>query len=117
VTKFANRLPTSPGRIDGNSIGGTFLNSAAETASFWNAIFSFLVIGLVLPAACHAAEPALPVFTDVTDQAGLSAKHSFGDDQLSNIVEGTGAGAAFFDYDGDGWMDVYLPNGAWLPDD
>ncbi|MCH5376289.1 MAG: VCBS repeat-containing protein, partial [Planctomycetes bacterium] len=62
-----------------------------------------------------AAERALPVFTDVTVQAGIDAKHGFGDDDLSNIVEGTGAGAAFFDFNGDGWLDIYLPNGCWLP--
>ncbi len=72
-----------------------------------------------LPATingCWAAERDLPVFTDVTAEAGIRAKHSFGDFELSNIVEGTGAGAMFFDYDGDGWLDVYLPNGCWLKD-
>jgi len=57
-----------------------------------------------------------PVFTDVTDAAGLVAKHSFGDYDLSNIVEGTGAGGMFFDYDADGWFDIYLVNGCWLSD-
>ena len=57
------------------------------------------------------------MFIDVTEEAGLlEAKHSFGDFNLSNIVEGTGAGAAFFDYDGDGLMDIYLPNGTWTRD-
>ncbi len=60
------------------------------------------------------AEPDLPVFTDVTREAGIRAKHSFGDEDLSNIVEGTGAGAMLFDYDGDGWVDIYLLNGCWL---
>jgi enediyne biosynthesis protein E4 len=56
----------------------------------------------------------LPVFTDVTSDAGIDFKHSYGDSDLTNIVEGTGAGAAVFDYDGDGWLDVYFPNGAWV---
>ncbi|HID74844.1 MAG TPA: CRTAC1 family protein [Planctomycetaceae bacterium] len=60
-----------------------------------------------------AAEESLPVFTDVTEEAGIHCKHSFGDMELSNIVEGTGAGAMFFDYNGDGWLDIYLPNGCW----
>ncbi len=56
----------------------------------------------------------LPVFTEVTTEAGINVTHSYGDFELSNIVEGTGAGAMFFDYNGDGWQDIYLPNGCWL---
>lgn len=33
-----------------------------------------------------------------------------------HLPETTIAGAAVFDYDGDGWPDVFLPNGAALPD-
>jgi len=70
-----------------------------------------MMSGAVGPAR---AEQALPVFEDVTDEAGLTFKHSYGDFDLSNIVEGTGSGAAFFDYDGDGWLDIYFVNGCWL---
>jgi len=73
-----------------------------------------LVLLTALPAV--AAEPDLPTFTDVTLQAGIRAKHSYGDVELSNIVEGTGAGAMFFDYNGDGWLDIYFLNGCWLKD-
>jgi hypothetical protein len=55
----------------------------------------------------------LPTFTDVTRQAGVAFKHSYGDLDLDNIVEGTGTGACMFDYDGDGFLDLYLVNGAW----
>jgi enediyne biosynthesis protein E4 len=75
-----------------------------------------LFVGLAVSAVGHGAEPPLPIFTDVTEQAGLDFKHGFGDDNLSNIVEGTGSGAVFFDYDGDGWLDIYLLNGAWHPE-
>lgn len=56
----------------------------------------------------------LPTFEDVTQAAGLQFKHSYGDYDLSNIVEGTGSGALFFDYDGDGWQDIYFVQGCWL---
>jgi hypothetical protein len=76
-----------------------------------------LALALAVQAfPARAADPELPVFTDVTQQAGIHVKHSFGDFDLSNIVEGTGAGATFFDYDGDGWLDVYFLNGCWLSD-
>ncbi|MEJ2703943.1 MAG: CRTAC1 family protein [Sedimentisphaerales bacterium] len=77
----------------------------------------FLICALMLQAATsYAAAETLPVFTDVTEQAGINVKHSYGDFDLSNIVEGTGAGAVFFDYDGDGWLDIYFANGCWLED-
>jgi hypothetical protein len=55
----------------------------------------------------------LPVFTDITKQAGITFRHSYGDHHLDNIVEGTGAGACFFDYDGDGFQDIYFVTGVW----
>ncbi len=77
----------------------------------------FLTFSVVLVSVFVGADQAFSAeFVDVTEQAGLNASHSFGDDDLSNIVEGTGAGAAFFDFDGDGWLDIYLPNGCWLSD-
>jgi hypothetical protein len=62
----------------------------------------------------YGAAETLPIFTDVTKKVGINVKHSYGDFDLTNIVEGTGAGAMFFDYDGDGWLDIYFMNGCWL---
>ena len=36
----------------------------------------------------------------------------WGDSQLDNIVEGTGGGCTWIDYDGDGWMDLFVTSGA-----
>src|SRR5512133_1114307 len=79
--------------------------------------------GLVILAAATAAVIALaqkagpardlPVFTDITKQAGITFKHSYGDHHLDNIVEGTGAGACTFDYNNDGLMDIYFVTGTW----
>jgi len=74
--------------------------------------------GVLLPlrADAQAPPPATPgsvVFTDVTAAAGLShatnVSGSADDKQL--ILEEMGGGAAFFDYDHDGWLDIFLVNG------
>jgi hypothetical protein len=75
-----------------------------------------LILGLVLVGFALSAEPKLPVFTDITDTAGIHFKHSFGDYQMDNIVEAAGSGACVFDYNGDGLMDIYFVNGRWQKD-
>jgi enediyne biosynthesis protein E4 len=73
----------------------------------------FVPLGaLVLTAA--QTQTQLPVFVDVTAQSGITFKHSYGDYDLTNIVEGTGAGVTVFDYDNDGLLDIYFVNGRWV---
>jgi hypothetical protein len=40
--------------------------------------------------AFAAVQQELPVYTDITKEAGVTFKHSYGDHHLDNIVEGTG---------------------------
>ena len=54
-------------------------------------------------------------FTDVTLAAGIMARHLLPGDDLDNIVDSLGAGAAFVDYDGDGWLDLILTGGPRSP--
>ena len=48
-------------------------------------------------------------FTDIAAQAGLHAPVIYGPvDYKSYILETTGCGCAFIDYDNDGWMDLFV---------
>ena len=51
-------------------------------------------------------------FTDVASQAGLHAPLIYGPvEHKTYIMETVGCGCAFFDYDNDGWLDVFLLSG------
>src|SRR5256885_16994911 len=54
-------------------------------------------------------------FEDVAPQAGLTSPTVFGGRTTwKYILETTGCGAAFYDYDNDGWQDIFLVNGSRL---
>ena len=57
-------------------------------------------------------------FSEVTS-SGIHFVHTSGKSPQKYLPESTGAGCAFFDYDNDGWMDIYLVNSGacdfWTP--
>src|SRR5215467_5806040 len=55
-------------------------------------------------------EPRLH-FVDVAKEAGLHDKIYYGSAAWKYIIETTGGGVAFFDYDNDGWVDIFIING------
>ena len=88
--------------------------------------FVFLFLFLMTISACQsniksisgsgAAVPAAndDYFQEIGKEIGIDFVHSIGDKELNNIVESSGAGAAFLDYDQDGYIDLYVCNGTWL---
>jgi hypothetical protein len=54
-------------------------------------------------------------FTDIAKKAGLTDSVVFGGvDRKKYIIETTGTGVAIFDYDNDGWPDIFIVNGSSL---
>jgi enediyne biosynthesis protein E4 len=58
-------------------------------------------------------KPGVVHFEDIAAQTGLSASNVYGGDTHKEfIIETTGNGAVIFDYDNDGWADIFLPTGS-----
>jgi enediyne biosynthesis protein E4 len=54
-------------------------------------------------------------FLNVGRESGLNVKTIFGGEHKNKyLLETTGCGVAFYDYDNDGWLDIFLVNGSRL---
>jgi hypothetical protein len=74
-------------------------------------------LGLAALAAFALTEPKAGLrFTDVTREAGISFTHNSGRAGKKWLPETMGSGCAFFDANGDGWLDILLVNSKdWAP--
>lgn len=82
-----------------------------------------LAQGVAVPKRAARPEPPLSTstripriqFQDIAAKAGLTARHVTGGDfDKQYILETTGSGVAFIDYDNDGWPDIFTVNGTTL---
>src|SRR6187431_2561599 len=58
----------------------------------------------------------LAAFRDVASAAGIDFVHTNGASEQRLIPEIIGSGGLFFDFDNDGWLDVFLVDGGSLAD-
>jgi enediyne biosynthesis protein E4 len=79
-------------------------------------VYEFAGVQLLAQNNPSAAPPkSIAYFTDEAQKAGLAAKIVFGGvDAKKYIIETTGTGVAIFDYDNDGWPDIFIVNGTTL---
>lgn len=67
---------------------------------------------IVLVAALLATTAvAAPLFTDVAVSAGINRVLDAGSPGKKHLIESLGAGVALWDYDNDGDLDIFMPNG------
>ena len=91
-------------------LGGTLLEALSTPLWGWR---SRLALEATAPAASSPV-----TFVDVGGEAGLNAPNVWGGvERKRYIIEAKGSGLAFFDYDNDGWLDIYLTNGTRLDTD
>jgi len=64
------------------------------------------------PGDTATATPLGVNFLNIGKAAGLNARTIFGGEHKNKyLLETTGCGVAFYDYDNDGWLDIFLVNG------
>ena len=84
-------------------------------AAFWGQFCRAQSANQASAAGTKTQKSAVADFQDIADKAGLKFEIVSGDKARKKyIIETTGTGVAIFDYDNDGWPDIFIVNGTTL---
>ena len=84
---------------------------AARTVASCGALACVCATSTLRGAPTIQSQATAVTFTDITREAGLEFHPVNGASPQKHIVETMGSGALFFDFDDDGWVDVFLVDG------
>ena len=76
-------------------------------------VFQLTIIIIVFTNLTSGQSPRV-TYTDITTESGIDFRYNFGDLTYQNILESSGSGVTILDFDNDGYMDLYMLNGAYL---
>jgi hypothetical protein len=97
------------------ALAGAIATSCVLRAETLPAAANATVTNVSADAPVPSLSPTIR-FEDATDQSGIDYVHSFGSAQLGSLLEGTGAGCVWFDYNNSGLPSLYVVNGRPLDD-
>ena len=97
-------------------ISDPFLPSISwSRRSFLSAISAAGIVQFFDPKLICAEAVDQPIFSDVTGEAGITWRQFNGYSPDRYLIETMGGGVGMFDFDNDGWLDIFLLNGGDTP--
>jgi hypothetical protein len=105
TSHVGSKVAESPGKLITGLSRRRFLTALSMAAA-----------GQFLPQKLLASNaPAVPIFSEVTKEAGITWRHFNGVSPDRHLIETMGGGVGFIDFDNDGWLDIFLLNGGETP--
>src|SRR5215469_12445761 len=95
------------------SLDWTSMSKPATTALLVLLMFA-VALWKTASMTARASAPS-EIFTDITEQAGISWQQFGGESPDRFLIETMGGGVAFFDFDNDGLFDIFFVNGGETP--
>ena len=90
------------------------MKTAKYNRAVW-IVFTAALLFVFADAAASDSQAPKPIFTDITQEAGITWRHFGGESPDRFLIETMGGGVAFLDFDGDGLQDILFVNGGETP--
>jgi enediyne biosynthesis protein E4 len=80
------------------------------------AVFAVVIASDRISGQKHIPDSGGVRFTEISRDAGVDFRHVNGSSPDKHLIETIGSGGLFFDYDNDGWLDIFLVDGGSITD-